>query len=56
VNEFLFTVDRDPSWSGGTSMSQPAPSPGGMPNAPNQILNCTDEEQPTWVAFTDAER
>ena len=56
VNKFLFTVDRDPEL-----VERYREDPAGTVDwweetQANRILNCTDGESSTWLAFTDEER
>ena len=56
VNKFLFTVDRDPEL-----VERYREDPAGTVDWweetwANRILNCTDGESSTWLAFTDEER
>jgi hypothetical protein len=56
LNKFLFTVDRDP-----TLVERYREDPAETvrwweAEEANRILNCTDEEKSTWLAFTDEER
>ena len=57
LDKFLFTVDRDPEL---VERYRDGPRrdgrPGGRPRCANQILNCTDGERSTWLAFDDEER
>ena len=56
VNKFLFTVDRDADL-----VERYRTDPGGLvtwweETQANRILNVTDGEASTWLAFTDEER
>jgi len=56
LDKFLYTVDRDP-----VLVRRYKDDPRGSvtwweAERANQILNCTDAEQSTWLAFADEER
>ena len=56
LNKFLFTVDRDPDL-----VERYREDPSGLvawweETQANRILNVTDGEASTWLAFTDEER
>jgi hypothetical protein len=56
LDKFLFTVDRDPDL-----VERYRTDPAGTVTwwelqMANKILNCTDDERSTWLAFNDDER
>jgi hypothetical protein len=56
LDKFLYTVDRDPDL-----VQRYKDDPAGTvtwweAERANTILNCTDQEQSTWLRFTDQER
>jgi hypothetical protein len=56
LDKFLYTVDRDPDL-----VERYREDPAGTvqwweAERANRILNCTDGERSTWLAFTDDER
>ena len=56
LNKFLYTVDRDP-----VLIERYRDDPSGTvawweQEMANKILNCTDSERSTWLAFDDDER
>ena len=56
LNKFLYTVDRDP-----VLIERYRDDPSGTvtwweQEMANKILNCTDSERSTWLAFDDNER
>ena len=56
VNKFLYTIDRDPELVRRYKQDPARTITWWEAERANQILNCIDEEQSTWLAFTDAER
>ena len=56
LNKFLFTVDRDPDLVE-RYRSDPAGTVAWWEETQaNRVLNCTDGEASTWLAFDDTER
>ncbi|GAB3318525.1 hypothetical protein GCM10027451_37500 [Geodermatophilus aquaeductus] len=56
LDKFLYTVDRDPAL-----VERYREDPAGTvewweAEMANRLLNCTDDERTTWLAFTDDER
>ena len=56
LNKFLYTVDRDP-----VLIERYRDDPSGTvawweKELANKILNCTDDERSTWLAFDDEQR
>ena len=45
LDKFLFTVDRDPSWSSATARTRPARSTWWEAEVANAILNCTTRRE-----------
>lgn len=56
LNKFLFTIDRDPALVERYRAEPVATVDWWEAEMANRILNCTVEEQSTWLAFTDEER
>jgi hypothetical protein len=56
LNKFLFTVDRDPDLVERYREDPTALVAWWEETSANRILNVTDGEASTWLAFTDEER
>jgi hypothetical protein len=56
LDKFLFTVDRDPELVERYRTDPVETVTWWERQMANKILNCTDDERSTWLAFTDEER
>ncbi len=56
LDKFLFTVDRDPELVERYREDPVATVAWWEEEIAGRILNCTDDERSTWLAFTDEER
>ena len=56
LDKFLFTVDRDPELVERYRTDPAETVAWWEAQIANQILNCTDVERSTWLAFNDEER
>ena len=56
LNKFLFTVDRDPDLVERYRSDPSATVAWWEETQANRIVNCTDGEASTWLAFDDIER
>ncbi len=56
LNKFLFTVDRDPALVERYRTDPVGTVEWWEAHEANRILNCTDQEQSTWLRFEDFER
>jgi hypothetical protein len=56
LNKFLFTVDRDPELVERYRTDPAETVTWWELQMANKILNCTDDERSTWLAFNDDER
>jgi hypothetical protein len=56
LDKFLFTVDRDPELVERYRTAPAETVTWWELQMANKILNCTDDERSTWLAFNDEER
>ena len=56
LDKFLFTVDRDPDLVERYRAEPEELVAWWESEMANRLLNCVDQEQSTWLAFTDEER
>ncbi len=56
LNKFLFTVDRDPDLVERYRSDPTGTVAWWEETQANRVLNCTDGEASTWLAFDDTER